>query len=175
MSTDGIGSSFFIVSGFHEAPLPTLADIDPDDFDRGIATNIRGTFLGMKFQIPAMLRGGGGAIVFTSSQLSEVTRPGLAHYASAKGAIRQLVKSMAVDLAPHGIRVNAFGPGPTLTPGNRDFFARPEVREANLRLVPLGRVAEPEEMVGAAVFLGSDEASYVTGATLMVDGGYTLL
>ncbi len=122
-----------------------------------------------------MASAGGGSIVFTSSQLSEVTRPGLAHYAAAKGALRQLVKSMAVDLAPHGIRVNAFAPGPTLTPGNREFFSRPQVREANLRLLPMGRVAEPEEMVGAAVFLGSDEASYVTGATLMVDGGYTLL
>lgn len=116
---------------------------------------------------------GGGAIVFTSSQLSEVVRPGLAHYAAAKGAVRQLVRGMAVDLAPHGVRVNAIAPGPTETPGNREFFARPEVAEVNRRLVPLGRMAQPEEMVGAAVFLASDEASYVTGATIFVDGGYT--
>jgi glucose 1-dehydrogenase len=101
-----------------------------------------------------------------------VVRPGLAHYASAKGAIRQLVRGMAVDLAEHGIRVNAIAPGPTLTPANREFFARTEVAETNLRLVPLGRVAEPREMVGAAVFLASDEAGYVTGTTLFVDGGY---
>jgi len=150
-------------------------EMTPESWRRMLDRNLTTAFnCGLIFA-RHMAGDGGGAIVFTSSQLSEVTRPGLAHYASAKGAIRQLVKSMAVDLAPHGIRVNAFGPGPTLTPGNREFFARPEVREANLRLVPLGRVAEPEEMVGAAVFLGSDEASYVTGATLMVDGGYTLL
>lgn len=140
-------------------------------FDRNLTTALN---CGLVFA-RHMAANRGGAIVFTSSQLSEVTRPGLAHYASAKGALRQLVNSMAVDLAAHRIRVNAFGPGPTLTPGNREFFARPEVREANLRLLPLGRLGEPDEMVGAAVFLGSHEASYVTGATIMVDGGYTLL
>ena len=139
--------------------------------DRNLTTAFNCGLVFARHMAPA----GGGAIVFTSSQLSEVTRPGLAHYAAAKGALRQLVRSMAVDLAPHRIRVNAFAPGPTLTPGNREFFSRPQVREDNLRTLPLGRLAEPDEMVGAAVFLGSDEASYVTGATLMVDGGYTLL
>jgi NAD(P)-dependent dehydrogenase (short-subunit alcohol dehydrogenase family) len=117
----------------------------------------------------------GGAMVVTSSQLSEVVRPGMAHYATAKGGVRQLVRAMAVDCAPHHIRVNALAPGPTLTPGNRAMFERPDVKDANLRMIPLGRIGAPEEMVGAALYLASDEATFTTGATLMVDGGYTIL
>jgi NAD(P)-dependent dehydrogenase (short-subunit alcohol dehydrogenase family) len=94
---------------------------------------------------------------------------------AAKGGVKQLVKAMAVDLAGSGIRVNALAPGPTLTPGNKEMFARPDVRAANIRTIPLGRIAEPDEMVGAAVYLASDEASFTTGATLLVDGGYTIL
>ncbi|MGH3443232.1 MAG: SDR family oxidoreductase [Nitriliruptorales bacterium] len=116
-----------------------------------------------------------GAMVVTSSQLSEAVRPGMSHYCAAKGAIRQLVRAAAVDLAPHGIRVNAVAPGPTVTEANRDLFARPEVREANERLIPLGRLGEPREMVGAVLYLLSDAASYTTGATLFVDGGYTVV
>lgn len=122
-----------------------------------------------------MASNGGGAIVVTSSQLSEVARPGMGHYAAAKGGVRQLVKAMAVDLAPHGIRVNAMAPGPTLTPGNRAMFERPEVSATNQRTIPLGRVADPEEMVGAVVYLASEEASFTTGTTIFVDGGYTIL
>jgi len=122
-----------------------------------------------------MATNGGGAIVVTSSQLSEVARPGMSHYAAAKGGVRQLVKAMAVDLAPYGIRVNAMAPGPTLTPGNRAMFERPDVAETNRRTIPLGRVADPQEMVGAVVYLASEEASFTTGTTIFVDGGYTIL
>jgi NAD(P)-dependent dehydrogenase (short-subunit alcohol dehydrogenase family) len=82
---------------------------------------------------------------------------------------------MAVDLASLGIRVNALAPGPTLTPGNKEMWSRPDVREANTRTIPMGRIAEPDEMVGAAVYLASEEASFTTGATILVDGGYTIL
>ena len=115
-----------------------------------------------------------GSIVLVSSQLSGVVRPGLAHYGAAKGAINQLVRGMAVDLGPLGIRVNAIGPGPTETPGNATWFARPDIQEQHSRQIPLGRVAQPEEMAGAVVHLLSDESSYTTGAILLIDGGYTL-
>lgn len=118
---------------------------------------------------------GDGAIVLISSQLSTVVRPGLAHYGASKGAIGQLVKGMAVDLAEHGIRVNAVAPGPTLTPGNREWFTRPEVEEEHARTIPLGRVGLPEEMVGAVAYLIGDDAGYTTGTTLFVDGGYTII
>lgn len=117
----------------------------------------------------------GGSIVLVSSQLSVVVRPGLAHYGASKGAIAQLVRGMAVDLAPHRIRVNAVAPGPTLTPGNRAWFTRPEVEDEHARTIPLGRVGEPEEMVGAASYLLGEDASYTTGTTLFVDGGYTIV
>ena len=149
-------------------------ELDPETFRRMVERNLTSAFLTCWAFGRAMAASGGGAIVVTSSQLGEVARPGMAHYAAAKGGVKQLVKAMAVDLAPRGIRVNALAPGPTLTPGNREMFERPEVREANLRTIPLGRIAQPEEMVGAVVYLASDEASFTTGATLLVDGGYTL-
>lgn len=122
-----------------------------------------------------MAAAGGGSIVIVSSQLSEVVRPGLTHYCAAKGGVRQLIKAMAVDLLPHGIRVNGIAPGPTMTPGNREWFERPDVAAAHRQLIPAGRVAEPDEMVGAALYLASEDASFVVGATLMVDGGYTVV
>jgi NAD(P)-dependent dehydrogenase (short-subunit alcohol dehydrogenase family) len=123
----------------------------------------------------AMARQGRGAIVFTGSQLTEVVRPGLSHYAVAKGGLRQLVRAMAVDLAPYGVRVNAFAPGPTRVPANEEFFTNSEMAVETKRQVPLGRMGEPSEMVGAAVLLASDEASFITGEMIMVDGGFTLI
>ena len=153
----------------------SFLDLDLETFQRMIDRNLTSVFLTCSRFGRQMATGDGGAIVVTSSQLAEVARPSMAHYAAAKGGVKQLVKAMAVDLAPAGIRVNAVAPGPTLTPGNREMFERPDVREANLRTIPLGRIAEPEEMVGAVVYLASDEASFTTGATLVVDGGYTIL
>lgn len=150
-------------------------DLDLETFRRMIDRNLTSVFLCCSAFGREMAQTGGGAIVVTSSQLAEVVRPGMGHYAAAKGGVKQLVKAMAVDLAPMGIRVNAMAPGPTLTPGNKEMFERPEVREANLRTLPLGRIAEPDEMVGAVIYLASDEATFTTGATLLVDGGYTIL
>ena len=154
--------------------IPFLS-LDLPTFRRMIDRNLTSVFLCCSAFGKRMAEQGGGAIVVTTSQLGEVVRPGMGHYASAKGAVKQLVKAMAVDLASSNIRVNAMAPGPTLTPGNREMFERPEVQEANLKTIPLGRIAEPEEMVGAVVYLASDEASFTTGATLLVDGGYTIL
>ena len=151
-------------------------DLDPQRWRRMVDRNLTSTFYtSLAFARRMAEDGDGGAIVCISSQLSEVVRPSLAHYCAAKGGVRQLVRAMAVDLAAHDIRVNAVAPGPTWTPGNRELFSRPEVRERNERSIPLGRLAEPDEMVGAVAFLASPEASYVTGATLFVDGGYTLV
>jgi NAD(P)-dependent dehydrogenase (short-subunit alcohol dehydrogenase family) len=154
--------------------IPFL-DLDLDTFRRMIDRNLTSVFLCCSAFGRQMAKDGGGAIVVTSSQLAEIARPGMGHYAAAKGGVKQLVKAMAVDLASVGIRVNAMAPGPTLTPGNKEMFERPEVRDANLRTIPLGRIAEPDEMVGAVIYLASDEASFTTGTTLLVDGGYTIL
>ena len=154
--------------------IPFLS-LDLSTFRAMIDRNLTSVYLCCVAFARLMVEDAGGAIVVTSSQLGEVVRPGMSHYAAAKGGVKQLVKGMAVDLAEHGIRVNAVAPGPTFTPGNREMFERPEVREANLRTIPLGRIAEPEEIAGAVIYLASDEASFTTGATLLVDGGYTLL
>jgi NAD(P)-dependent dehydrogenase (short-subunit alcohol dehydrogenase family) len=150
-------------------------DLDLATFRAMVDRNLTSVFLSCSVFGRLMATSGGGAIVVTSSQLAEVARPQLAHYAAAKGGVKQLVKAMAVDLAPFGIRVNAVAPGPTLTPGNREMFERPDVRDENMRTIPLRRIADPEEMVGAVVYLASDEASFTTGATILVDGGYTIL
>lgn len=150
-------------------------DLDPGAWHRMVDRNLTGAFhCGLVFA-RHMAERGGGAIVLVSSQLSVVTRPGLAHYAAAKGGVGQLVRGMAVDLATHGIRVNAVAPGPTLTPGNAAWFTRPEVEAEHAERIPLGRVARPDEIVGAVLYLVGDEASYTTGTTLFVDGGYTIV
>jgi len=154
--------------------IPFL-ELEPHVWQRMVDRNLTSVYYCSLVCARQMATSDGGAIVVTSSQLSEVARPGMGHYATAKGGVRQLVKAMAVDLAPHGIRVNAIAPGPTLTPGNRVMFERPDVVEANRRTIPLGRVANPEEMIGAVVYLASEEASFTTGTTIFVDGGYTIL
>jgi NAD(P)-dependent dehydrogenase (short-subunit alcohol dehydrogenase family) len=162
------------VAGGSRGEAAPFLELDPAIWERMRSRNLDGNFnCGLVFA-RHMAAHGGGVIVFTGSQLAEVVRPGLAHYSAAKGGLKQLMRGMAVDLARHGIRVNAVAPGATWTEANRPYFSRPDVAEANRRLIPLGRLAEPEEMVGAAVYLASDEASFVTGATLLVDGGYTL-
>jgi NAD(P)-dependent dehydrogenase (short-subunit alcohol dehydrogenase family) len=169
----GVDVLMAVVGGSGDKPVPFL-ELDTKMWDLMRSRNLDGNFnCGLLFA-RHMATHGGGAIIFTSSQLAEVVRPGLSHYSAAKGGIKMLVKGMAVDLAEYAIRVNALAPGATLTSAAREYFSRPAVADANRRLIALGRLAQPEEMVGAAVFLASDEASYVTGATIMVDGGYTL-
>jgi len=150
-------------------------DMEPERWHRMVDRNLTSTFYTALAFARHMARAErNGAIVCISSQLSEVVRPSLAHYCAAKGGVRQLVRAMAVDLASSNIRVNAVAPGPTWTPGTRALFSRPEVRKLNERTIPMGRLADAEEMVGAVAYLASADASYVTGTTIFVDGGYTL-
>lgn len=176
-ASDAFGGVDLLVAnaGGSRGEMIPFLELEPQDWRGMIDRNLTSVYYCSLVCARQMAANGGGAIVVTSSQLSEVARPGMSHYSAAKGGVRQLVKAMAVDLAPHGIRVNAMAPGPTLTPGNRAMFEQPDVAEANLRTIPLGRVADPEEMVGAVVYLASNEASFTTGTTIFVDGGYTIL
>ncbi|GGO97213.1 SDR family NAD(P)-dependent oxidoreductase [Wenjunlia tyrosinilytica] len=113
----------------------------------------------------------GGSVLFISSIGGHVGFPGCAAYGATKGAIELLVRSLAVEEAPNGVRVNAIAPGNVRTPMNQDLFADPEYEAQELALTPLGRIGEVTDIAPAAVFLVSDSASYITGTSLVIDGG----
>lgn len=154
----------------HRAPFLDLTDDDWADMQR---RNLTTAFVTCSVVGRHLVRRGGGSVVLISSTAAEVVTPGLAHYSASKGAVRQLMRSMSLELAPHGVRVNAVAPGVTETPGNADVLAAlPADAPLRSRTV-LGRFAQPEEIVGAVVYLVSDEASFTTGTTIAVDGGFT--
>ena len=161
-----------------DGPLPApLADIDPDEFDRGIATNIRGTFLGMKFEIGAMLQTGGGAIVNMASGAGVNGTANLAAYVAGKAGIIGLTKVAALDYADAGIRVNVVSPGGTSTPIWNSSAPTPDAivaLEARIsQAIPLGRFGKPEQVAKTVLFLASDDASNIQSAEIFVDGGAT--
>jgi NAD(P)-dependent dehydrogenase (short-subunit alcohol dehydrogenase family) len=153
-----------------DGPRPApLADIDPEEFDRGIATNIRGTFLGMKFQIPAMLATGGGAIVNMASRAGDIGVANLAAYVAGKAGIIGLTKVAALDYADQGIRVNVLAPGTILT-HNLERAGEQAQRGAAMA-TPMGRIGTVSEVAQAVLWLCSDAASFITGAVVPIDGG----
>jgi NAD(P)-dependent dehydrogenase (short-subunit alcohol dehydrogenase family) len=153
-----------------DGPMPApLADIDPDEFDRGIATNIRGTFLGMKFEIRAMLRTGGGAIVNMASIAGLNGTANLAAYVAGKAGIIGLTKVAALDYADAGIRVNVVAPGPILTHHLQAAGAEAQ-RLAGLA-TPMRRVGTTSEVAQVVLWLCSEQAAFVTGAVVPIDGG----
>ena len=153
----------------------SVEELDEADWDRVMAVNSKSVFLMSKFAIPAMRSSGGGTIINTSSGWGLVGGAKAAAYCASKGAVVVLTKAMAVDCGPDGIRVNCLCPGDTDTPLLRDEarqLAAPEssfLADAARR--PLGRVGSPEDIARAALFLASDASSYITGTTLVVDGG----
>ncbi len=151
----------------------SFLDFEHSEWERIIAVNLTGMFhLGQAAARQMVRQGGEGSIINVTSQLAEVARPGSAAYIASKGGGRSLTQAMALDLAPHGIRVNAIAPGPTLTGLTRATYADPERRRATITQIPLGRMGDPQDLVGAILFLASDESRWVTGSTVTVDGGY---
>jgi NAD(P)-dependent dehydrogenase (short-subunit alcohol dehydrogenase family) len=154
-----------------QAEIPFL-DLTEEEFDRVIRVNLKGTFLcGQAAARHMVASGTRGAIVNLTSVNAVVAHPVLVHYAASKGGINMLTKGMAVALGPHGIRVNAIGPGTTNTPINASFFGMPGMVDRFLMRTPLGRIAEADEIARVAVFVASDDASYLTGTTIYADGG----
>lgn len=154
--------------------IPFL-ELTPETWQRMVDRNLTSAFhLGLTVA-RRMADADGGSIVYTSSQLGIVAERHASPYCTSKAGIIHLVKAMAVDLAPHGIRVNSVAPGTTLTSATEEYFARPEVAARHEHFIPARRHARPEEIAGAAVYLASDEASYTTGTTIVVDGGYTIV
>jgi len=151
-------------------PMPApLAEIDPAEFDEGIATNIRGTFLGMKFQIGAMLDSGGGAIVNMASVAGVNGTANLAAYVAGKAGIIGLTKVAALDYADQGIRVNVVAPGPILT--YHLEAAGPQAQRLAGLSTPMRRIGTAEEVARTVLWLCSAESSFITGTVIPVDGG----
>jgi len=149
-------------------------ELSLESWDRMVSRNLHSAFLtGLVFG-RYLADQGRGSIVFTGSTSAEVVLPGVAHYCAAKGGVKQLMRAMALELAPKGVRVNSVAPGTTLTPGNAAVFAQMDVRDAVTSQIPLGRLGQPEDLVGAVEYLLGDGAAYTTGATITVDGGMTL-
>lgn len=160
-------------------PVTPLLELSAEEWDRVMAVNLRAPFLVTQAVARRMIAdGGGGSIVNISSTSSRLARPGVAHYGASKAGLNQLTAVAAVELAPHGIRVNAILPGvigtervqATAVSGDE---ARAE-HDAKLGRIPLARVGEPAEVVSVALFLLSPESSYCTGALFTADGGFTL-
>lgn len=150
-----------------------------EQWDAHQAVMLRGVFATARATLPAMIDGGGGAIVATASQLSFAALPRFTSYLAAKAGVVGLVRGLAVDFADRGVRVNALCPGPTMTPMIERQLVGVDDPEALLELwasdTILKRLGRPEEIAAGAVFLASDEASFMTGATLVIDGGYTAI
>jgi NAD(P)-dependent dehydrogenase (short-subunit alcohol dehydrogenase family) len=152
-----------------------LLELPEEEWDRVLSTNLKSVLLCVQSVAPSMIENRGGAIVNVSSVAADVPTPDYAHYGASKVGVLQLTKSMAIALAPYKIRVNAIQPGTIRTPMNIDTLSEPGIVEERVKLIPLGYIGSPEEVVGPVVFLASEEASYVTGASLHVDGGNVLL
>jgi NAD(P)-dependent dehydrogenase (short-subunit alcohol dehydrogenase family) len=152
--------------------LGAADQISLDDWNRVLGVNLTGVFLCIKYAVPAMRKSGGGSIVNTASVMGLVGTRGALPYTAAKGAVVNLTRSAALDHAGDGIRVNAVCPGHLEKPTTQ-AVAKPSRNEELLPEYPLGRLARPEDVANAIVFLASDEAAFITGSTLVVDGGFT--
>jgi len=149
-------------------------ETDVETWDRTMAINLRGVWLGCKFGIPAMLESGGGSIVNVASFVAFMgAATAQIAYTATKGGVLSMTREIAVEYARRGIRANALCPGPIETPLLMQLFADDAAKQRRLVHVPMGRLGQAQEVVRAALWLASDESSFMTGAALVVDGGIT--
>lgn len=160
-------------AGIQEKNADVL-EVTPDIWDRTMNVNLKGVFFLSQTVIPIMLKSGGGSVINTASIAGQVFFPEIVTYNVSKAGVRGLTGVMALALAGRGIRVNAVAPGNTDTELNKGLFSVPGKREEIIRKTPIPRIGLPEDIAAAVVFLASDDASYVTGHTITVDGGWTL-
>ncbi len=171
---DVLGHIDILVNNAGTTHLPApMEDISEDDFDRVLAVNAKSVYLTAREIVPLMKSQGSGAILNVASTAAVSPRPRLSWYNASKGWMTTATKGMAVELAPHGVRVNAINPVAGETPLLKMFMGEdtPEVRAKFLSTIPMGRFSTPEDMGNAACYLCSDEASMVTGVCMEVDGG----
>ena len=153
----------------------TLPELDEAEWQTALDVNLTGAYQMSRFAVPVMAASGGGSIIHVASQMAKVAQAGYTVYCVTKGALLMLAKGMALDHAGQGIRVNTLSPGGIATQGMADKWGGMEAaeREWGKPKHPLGRLGTPEEIARAAVFLACDDSSFMTGADLVVDGGYT--
>jgi NAD(P)-dependent dehydrogenase (short-subunit alcohol dehydrogenase family) len=173
---EAFGRLDILVANAGQELVATALETTPGQWDRILGTNLTGCFLMARAAIPRLIDGGGGSIVLTASQLAFVAAERFAAYAASKGGVLNLARALALDHARDNIRVNALCPGAVETPLLLRQFTDQDGPQGSLAdlaaLHPLGRLGRPEEIAAAALFLASDEASFVTGSALVVDGGY---
>jgi NAD(P)-dependent dehydrogenase (short-subunit alcohol dehydrogenase family) len=161
-------------AGIFPADDGSITQTSEATWDRVIDINLKGVFLGCKYGVPAMLESGGGSIINVASfvALMGAATPQIA-YTASKGGVLAMTREIAVEFARQGIRANALCPGPIETPLLAELMSDPVRRNRRLVHIPVGRLGQPEEIARAALFLASDDSSYITGATFVVDGGIT--
>lgn len=165
---------FYANAGVPQFPT-NVDEVDESAFDRIMAVNVKGVFLGAKYAAAVMKRQRNGVFLITGSTSAIRPRPGVQCYSASKGAVTILAKSLALELAPFGVRVVCIAPVATETPMLPTFMGKTQVDEEGMTryraTVPLGRLNRPEDVAGAALFLASDEAAMITGSCVEVDGG----
>jgi 3-oxoacyl-[acyl-carrier protein] reductase len=165
---------FYANAGVPQWPT-NVEDVEEAAFDQIMAVNVKGVFLGVKSAVPVMKRQRSGVILITGSTSGIRPRPGVQCYSASKGAVHAIAKSLALELAPFGIRVAALAPVATETPMLATFMGKKAVDEEGMTryrgTVPLGRLNRPEDIAQAALFLASEEAAMITGTVFPVDGG----
>jgi len=166
------GLTTVVTCHIRDVPYLPVTELKLEDWQNSMDINLTGIFLLLKHSIPLMIQGGGGSIVLMASTLAITPKPGRSWYSTQKGGIRSWVKALAIDHAKDNIRANSVSPGPT---ADERFFGQwPSEADAHANAKTLfNRLGTPEEMAAGAVFMASDEASFVTGTDLLIDGGYT--
>lgn len=154
--------------------MSPLVALRPEGWDKVLALNLDSVFHATQIGAQAMLAGGGGSIIQIASVAGIMGAQGLSFYSAAKGGVRLMTQAVAKELAQSGVRVNSIAPGWIATDLNETMRADEASLAMAISMVPMGRLGEPEEIVGAAVYLASDASSYVTGSTIVIDGGQTI-
>jgi glucose 1-dehydrogenase len=174
-AAEGLGGLDVLVNNAGIQISRPTEELSAADFDTVLAVNLRGSFLAAREAIRQFLASGGpGSIVNVSSVHQVIPKPGYLGYSASKGGMQNLTRTLALEYAGRGIRVNGIGPGATVTPINRAWIDDPVKREQVESHIPMRRAGEADEMGGVACFLASDLAAYITGQTIFVDGGLTL-
>jgi NAD(P)-dependent dehydrogenase (short-subunit alcohol dehydrogenase family) len=173
-AVEELGSVDILVNNAGVMSTAPFLELSPDEWDAVLETNLRGYFLVGQRAAREMVSRKYGRIINISSTRQVQAWPGSTAYCASKGGIAMLTRIMALELAPHGVRVNSVAPGTFLTDLNREYLSDPEFQEKRIATIPAGRLGVPEDLVAATVLLASDDADFIVGASLMVDGGQTL-